>query len=179
VTGALLRPSPQTALVLEVRLPDALETLRLRSIADAPDGIPAHVTLLYPFADERQVDDAVVASVEAIVAHHAALTITLGEGRRFPDTLYASVEPDAAIRALQAELAAAFPALPLYGGDFPFEPHVSIVEGAAARATKPFADPAWAELPVSQRVTAVDLITERDGRWASRHRFALRGADAG
>ncbi|HET7830447.1 MAG TPA: 2'-5' RNA ligase family protein [Candidatus Limnocylindrales bacterium] len=172
------RPSRDTALVLVVRLPPALEALRMRSIADARQGVPAHVTLLWPFAEEDALGPDVLGLVEAIVARHPRLDVTLGEGRRFPDTLYASVEPDGLVRALQADLAAAFPTLPLYEGEFPFTPHVSVVEGAAALGSGPVDDPAWGELPVTQRVDAVDLITTRAGQWATRRRFPL-GARAG
>jgi len=111
--------------------------------------------------------------VAAIAARHPVLRLTIGEGRRFPDTLYASVEPDAPVRALQAELAAAFPALPLYGDAFPFEPHVSIVEGEAVADPLALEDPAWRTLPVEQLVDAISLITGRDGVWATRRRFPL------
>ena len=172
MTGAL-RPAPETALVLVVALPAALEALRRRSIADATGGVPPHVTLLYPFAEESQIDADVLAAVAEIVSRHPAMRLTLGEGRRFPDTLYASVEPDLPLRALQAELAAAFPTLQLYGGAFEFVPHVSIVEGQTAADPHAFDDPAWSTLPVEQDVDAVDLITGRDGVWATRHRFPL------
>jgi 2'-5' RNA ligase len=178
VTGAL-RPAPETALVLVVALPPPLEALRQRSIADAASGVPAHVTLLYPFAEEAQLDAGVLGLVAAIAARHPVQRLTLGEGRRFPDTLYASVEPDVALRALHDELAAAFPTLPLYGGAFGFTPHVSIVEGPAAAERRPFDDPAWATLPVEQPVDAIDLITDRDGAWATRRRFPLGGALSG
>ena len=172
MTGAL-RPAPETALVLVVALPAPLEALRRRSIADATGGVPPHVTLLYPFAEETQVDAAVLATIAATVARHPAMRLTLGEGRRFPDTLYVSVDPDAPLRALQLDLAVAFPTLPLYGGAYEFVPHVSIVEGQAAADPNAFDDPAWSTLPVEQDVDAVDLITGRDGRWATRHRFPL------
>ena len=175
MTTAGLRPSPLTALVLVVRLPPALEALRWRSIADVPAGVPAHVTLLWPFAEEGSLDADVLDTVTRIVARHAPLDLVLGEGRRFPDTLYASVEPDAPLRALQAELAAAFPTLPLYGGEHTFVPHVSVVEGAAATMPEAFADPAWAELPVRHHAGAVGLITRRNGTWGSRHQFPLGG----
>jgi 2'-5' RNA ligase len=113
MTGARPRPSRDTALVLAVRLPPGLEALRMRSSADAPRGLPAHVTLLWPCAAEDSFVQGVLDLVEAIVARHEAVDITLGERRRFPDTLYASVEPDAPVRALQAELAGAFQTLPL------------------------------------------------------------------
>lgn len=173
MTVGALTPSPATALVLVVALPPALEALRLRSIEDAAAGVPAHLTLLYPFAEERQLGDEALEVVGAIAARHPALRLTLGEGRRFPDTLYASVEPDGPVRALQAELAAAFPTLPLYGGRFGFEPHVSILEGPAAADPLAMDDPAWRTLPVDQLVDAIDLITGRDGVWAARRRFPL------
>jgi 2'-5' RNA ligase len=173
VTVGALTPSPATALVLVVALPPALEALRIRSIEDAAAGVPAHLTLLYPFAEERQLGDDVLEVVAAIAAIHPVLHLTLGEGRRFPETLYASVEPDGPVRALQAELAAAFPTLPLYGGRFGFEPHVSILEGPAAADPLALEDPAWRTLPVDQLVDAIDLITGRDGRWATRRRFPL------
>ena len=166
-----LRPAPETALVLVVSLPAALEALRLRSIADAAAGVPPHVTLLYPFAEEAQVDDRVMGLVTAIAARHPVLRLTLGEGRRFPDTLYASVEPDAPLRALHDELADAFPTLPLYGGAFDFVPHVSIAEGPAVADPGALDDPAWTALPVEQLVDAIALITGRDGRWATPRRF--------
>ena len=172
MTGAL-RPAPETALVLVVSLPPALDALRLRSIEDASAGVPAHVTLLYPFAEEAQLDADVLRLVAAVAARNPVLRLTMGEGRRFPDTLYASVEPDAPLRALHGELAAAFPALPLYGGAFPFIPHVSIVEGPAVADPGALDDPAWTTLPIEQLVDAIDLITGRDGRWATRRRFPL------
>ena len=172
MTGAL-QPAPETALVLVVALPPALESLRRRSIADAVRGVPAHVTLLFPFAEESQLDAGVLDVVAAIAARHPVMRLTLGEGRRFPDTLYASVEPDAPLRALHDDLAAAFPTLPLYGGAFPFVPHVSIVEGPESALRAAFDDPAWAALPIAQDVDAIALITGRDGRWATRRRFPL------
>ena len=91
----------------------------------------------------------------------------LAERRRWPDTLYASVEPEAPVRALQAELAAAFPTLPLYGGAFEFTPHVTISEGPGAHDPAVAGNPAWSELPFTLRVDAVELIVRgrmADGR---------------
>jgi 2'-5' RNA ligase len=170
---AALRPSTASALVIVVSLPPPLEALRLRSIGDAAAGLPAHVTLLYPFAEEAQIDAAVVAAIDRIAERHHLGTLTLRERRRFPATLYASVDPDGPIRALQAELAGAFPTLPLYGGEHAFEPHVSVVEGRDLSGSDEEADRAWDSLPVTLDVAALDLITRRNGRWGSRRRFDL------
>jgi 2'-5' RNA ligase len=101
--------------------------------------------------------------------------MTLGASARWPDTLYATVEPDAPIRALQADLAAAFPELPLYGDPgLRFEPHVTIAEGTGSETWAIADDPAWAELPVTLPVDEVALIVRRDGKWAVERAFPLR-----
>ena len=64
-----------------------------------------------------------------------------------------SVDPDAPLRALQLDLAVAFPTLPLYGGAYEFVPHVSIVEGQAAADPHAFDDPAWTSCPWSRTWT--------------------------
>lgn len=171
MTQPEVRPG-ETALVIVAELPGALEALRRRGIPNAADGVPAHITLLYPFADPDRVFD-VLPSVATIVARHPAAILRLVEGRRWPGVLYASVEPAAPLRALQEELAHAFPSLPLYGGAFDFEPHLTIVEGDAADAPDALADPAWSGLPVTFTAQWVDLIGRRGDRWSSWHRFPL------
>jgi 2'-5' RNA ligase len=174
-----LRPSPDTGLVIVARLPPELEALRRRSIADAALGMPAHITLLYPFAEPAAIDDSLLEEVAVIVRRHPAMTLRLQDGRRWPDTLYASVQPDEPLQALQGELAAAFPSLPLYGGGIDFVPHVSIVEGDAARTADALDDPAWTGLPCAFRTRAVALVRVRGGRWTSDRTFPLAGARDG
>ena len=174
---AAVTPSEGSALVIRVELPPALAALRLRSDDNAADGVPAHVTLLYPFTEAASLDAGVVDAVASIVGRHAAWSMVLAERRRWPDTLYASVEPEAPVRALQAELAAAFPTLPLYGGAFEFTPHVTISEGPGAHDPAVAGNPAWSELPVTQLVDAVELIVRgMDGRWVVERRFPMRDA---
>ena len=87
-----------------------------------------------------------------IVARRAPWTMRLVERRRWPDTVYAAIDPEAPAVALQADLAAAFPSLPIYGGTIDvFVPHVTIAEGQAANDPALDADPGWDELPVTLR----------------------------
>jgi hypothetical protein len=59
VTGSAgLGPSEDTAVVVPVELPGPLEMLRRLGTPDAERGLPAHVTLLYPFVDPLEVDAA-------------------------------------------------------------------------------------------------------------------------
>ncbi len=167
-------PSEASGLVVRVELPAGLEALRSRCVPDAAAGLPAHVTLLYPFADPAAIDQGLRSTVRAIVGRHASWPMRLVEPGRWPGTLYASVEPDAPARSLQADLAAAFPTLPLYGGELPFVPHVTVAEGDVADDPAVAEDPAWRELPVVLDVYGFELIVRRDGRWRTEARFALR-----
>jgi 2'-5' RNA ligase len=177
MSSAALGPSEASALIIRVDLPPALAALRLRSDENAADGVPAHVTLLYPFGDPSSIDHRVGSLVGSIVSRHAAWSMILGERRRWPDTLYVSVEPDAPVRALQVDLAAAFPTLALYGGTYPFTPHVTISEGEGAHDPAVADDPAWSELPVTRVADAVELIVRgSDGRWLVGRRFPMRDA---
>jgi 2'-5' RNA ligase len=171
-----LTPSDQTALLIVAPLPDPLEALRRRSIHDASEGMPAHVTLLYPFAEPAALRENLLHAVAGVVAQHPACSLRLVDGRRWPDTLYVAVEPDGPLRALQADLATAFPELPLYWGGVPFVPHVSVVEGPAVSDPDALEDPAWRSLPATIPARHVDLFVRDAGRWRRRHRFPLRPA---
>jgi len=157
-----------------VALPPALEAVRRRNIPDAAAGIPAHMTLLFPFAEPAAIDESVRRLVAATVARHPACSVTLDGPRIWPDTIYAGVEPAEPLTALQAALAAAFPTLPVYGGGFDFVPHVTISPRPAMDDAGVVANPAWAELPIAMTVAEVDLFVRGDdGHWRSMHRFLL------
>jgi len=173
-----LRPSDDSALILAIELPPGLERLRRRHVLDAVgEGIPAHATLLYPFAEPRAIDGAMRSVIAGIAASHAPWTLTLAGRGRWPDTLYATVEPDGPIRALQGDLAAAFPSLPLYRDPaLRFEPHVTVAEGDGAADPAAATDPAWRELPVARDVREVALIVREGGRWRVGWVFPLGAA---
>ena len=68
-------------------------------------------------------------------------------------------EPEDPAIALQADLRASFPSLPIYGGAIDvFVPHVTIAEGRAADDPAVERDPGWDDLPVSLDVREVELI---------------------
>ena len=130
--------------------------------------------MLYPFMAPDALDGGLRRRLASILSPIDAFTYRLTERRRWPDTLYAAVEPEAPFRFLQTALAAAFPEFPLYEGAFEFDPHVTVVLGPQSEDLEVANDPAWATLPVVRHVTFVDLIVRIDGRWRRRWRFPLR-----
>ena len=177
MSSAALRPSVASALVIRVDLPSGLEALRQRCVPDAATGLPAHATMLYPFARPESIDDAVLDLVGMVVARQSPWTMRLVERRRWPGIVYAAIEPEAPAIALQAALAAAFRSLPMYGGTVEvFVPHVTVAEGSGADDPAIETDPGWDDLPISCAIGEVELIVRSAaGRWSVEHRFPLRG----
>ena len=172
-------PGDDTALIIPVHLPAPLEDLRRLAVPDARLGLPAHATLLYPFAPRAELDDDLLGRVAAIVSAHDVFAFRLAGRGTWPNTLYASVEPGLPFRSLHEDLAAAFPAFPVYRGAFAFTPHVTIAEGPFARAVEVVRASAWESLPAVLLATSVDLVVRIADGWITWSRFELRGGETG
>jgi 2'-5' RNA ligase len=167
-----------SAVIVRARLPAGLERLRRGSVDDAADGVPAHLTLLYPFIEPGDLDPGVRRALAEVAARHAPLAYRLAGRAFWPDTVYVRVAPVAPFVRLQAELAGAFPTFPIYGRDagFEFVPHVTIAEGPAVDDSATVADTAWDALPVPDRASAIEVIGQvGTGRWRTVWRIRLGG----
>ena len=106
----------QTALVILVPEAEALVAEhRQRHDPSAAAGVPAHVTVLYPF--RSVVDDIAADAVGEIAAGVPAFDVVFTTLARFPgEVVYLVPEPAEPFRRLTAATAAAFPDCPPYGG---------------------------------------------------------------
>src|SRR5690348_11001248 len=86
---------------------------------DGRDGMGAHVTLLYPFADDARVDSD-LPQVRSVLGHFSPFVCSFRGTARFPEdgVLYLRPEPDEIFRAMTDALAQAFPLHPPYGGAY-------------------------------------------------------------
>jgi 2'-5' RNA ligase len=176
--SALGPPSDRSALIVRATLPGGLERLRRKGVEDASDGLPAHLTLLYPFVAPDRLDRRVRDRIVAVCADRDPFGYVLAGPARWPDTVYVAVDPSGPFVALQDALAQTFPAFPNYGRDasFEFVPHVTIAEGPAVDDEATLTDPAWLALPRPARAAAVEVIARgRGGRWQTAWRFRLGG----
>lgn len=165
-----------SAVIVRAHLPAALERIRRRSIADTADGVPAHLTMLYPFIEGSDLDGGVRRSIAAIARRHRPFDYRLVELRRWPDTIYVAVDPVEPFVRLQADLAAAFPDHPIYGQPavFQFVPHVSVVEGPRLASAVDRTPPDRLGLPAPARATSLELIASGPtGRWKTVWRIPL------
>ena len=163
----------ETALV--VLVPDAEAVVaehRLRHDPAAAIGVPAHVTVLYPFRTE--VDDDTAAALTAIAAAVPAFDATFRTTARFPGlVVYLDPEPAAPFHELIARCVAAFPDCPPYGGTIPDPlPHLTVADGV----DEPTADALDVEvrdgLPITSRVERLTLISGPPP-WRTVRHFAL------
>ncbi len=157
----------QSAVIVRAHLPRSLERLRRYAVADAAHGVPAHVTLLYPFVAPDELTATLRKTLAAIVRRVPPFDYRLSGPRRWPDTIYAAVEPGAPFMRLHRDLARAFPAYPIYGRPgFRLTPHITVAEGAAAQDPATLRHEGWTALPVEARATAVEVIaSDAADRW--------------
>lgn len=142
-------------------------------------GVPAHVTVIYPFAPPATVDDGVVARLTAAVASVRAFDCTFATTSWFgQDVLWLAPEPSEPFQQLTSEVWAAFPDFPPYGGAFA-DPvaHLTVAERALGQAGDLAAIEAAVRplLPIGQHVDQVLIIAgnQQPNSWRTLHRIDL------
>jgi 2'-5' RNA ligase len=160
----------QSAFIL--RVPEAepfVARLRERFDPVARLGVPAHVTLLFPFASPERITAEVLRDAGAIVSAAAAFPFRLARIERFPGTLYLAPEPAAPFVALTEALARRFPEFPPYEGQFDtIIPHLTVAHGTQEelRVAELELRHTWPVSGVEIRSCgAVSLIENSSGRW--------------
>jgi 2'-5' RNA ligase len=165
----------QTALV--IHMPEAEPVVgawRRRFDTSAAHGVPAHVTVLYPFLDADRVDAGVVAALGELFAAHAAFEARFSACGRFPEVIYLAPELDAPFRELTEAVAARWPEAPPYGGQFEdVLPHLTVADGVPPDVQDMIEAELSGRLPVTTRVRAVVMETYDGALWKETAFFPL------
>ena len=170
----------ESAIVLLVPEADpVVARWRARYDAAAALGVPAHVTLLYPWRTAPVTDDD-LAELTAALSGARAFTLTFADFGRFPRVLYLEPDQDAPVRALILRLAAAFPEHPPYGG-MPVAdvvPHLTIADLPAGGELAPLAATIEPDvrpsLPIASRASVVTVLeSDQAGRFTVRASMPL------
>ena len=150
----------ESALLLVVPVAEpAVGRHRLDHDRAAGVGVPAHVTVAYPFKPIELLDDADVSALFDVVATEPAFEITFSDTGWFGDEVL-FLEPDDAgpVVSLTRRVERAFPDHPIYGGVHDdVHPHLTIghdVDAAVLRRVEREVRP---HLPLTQAVTRVEL----------------------
>ena len=175
-------PSIESALVVLVPEAEALvKPFRDRYDPSAALGVPAHITLLYPFKPPDEVGSAVLDELRRGFARFAPFRFALAHIRRFPaEVLYLAPEPDEPFRRLTSAISDWYPETPPYGGKWPdIVPHLSVArltdEQKLDRIADEFAQASRGVLPIRATAEEVALMDNRPGRWQVRATLCLGG----
>ena len=152
-----------------------IDDLRARHDPAARQGMPAHITVLYPFMDPVKIGPTQRNRLAEVIRGFQPFDLTFQRIGRFPEALWIQPDPTEAIIAMVQAIVAAFPDYPPYRGQFETViPHVTVGLGDSFElaAVEPELRRRLAD-PVRQRVEAVALFTTVRRKWREVDRFLL------
>jgi hypothetical protein len=155
---------------------DSVARFRKRLDPASRLGVPAHVSVLYPFAPPARLDDAAMERLSVIFEGVGAFDFELAHVGWFDErVLYLAPEPASTFVGITNALAAGFPDYPPYGGEFPeVIPHLTLGEGASAPRMRRAARRVQRHLPVRATAAEVWLMApDGAGHWHTHHAFPL------
>lgn len=173
----------ETALLVPVREAEPLVRHHRHEFDPvAPLGVPAHVTVLYPFLPPEQVDNDVCDAIADVVDGLHAFEFELRDVRRFPDgVVYLAPEPTAPFVEITAALVARWPDHPPYGGAYDTViPHLTVAQTNGSAAVAAMEAELTDGLPIPALADAVWLMEgQPKDRWAIRAVFPLPKPERG
>jgi 2'-5' RNA ligase len=169
---------PVSAIIVKVPEAEALVgQLRDRFDATASLGVPAHITILFPFMPPDDIRPDVMRDIQTALDAVSTFSYALETIERFEQTVYLAPEPAQPFMALTASVARHFPAFPPYAGVHAgVVPHLTVAQGNATDV-ETAAEELEQQLSRFPEVRAecgsVFLIENSSGRWKDMHEFKL------
>lgn len=165
-----MNESTESAVIVAVPAAElAVGEYRRRFDSSAAKGVPAHVTVLYPFVPPSQMGDDVLAAVATAVATVQRFGASWRTTGWFgEEVLWLAPEPAASFRALTTAVSRAFPEHPPYDGQFDdVTPHLTVGHLGSADQLRAVELEVRSHLPISMDVTHVQVIcgTTSPGSW--------------
>jgi 2'-5' RNA ligase len=166
---------PRSALIVEV--PEAEPLVgewRARHDWSAQHGVPAHITLLFPFVAVEHVDSVLLDELRRLFETQAAFPFSLPRVARFPEVAWLAPEPPEPFSRLTDLIVERYPAYPPYEGIHDVViPHLTVAEGDVALQDEVEAA-LTPHLPIAAAAREVTMIVEDEaGYWHAGPRFAL------
>jgi 2'-5' RNA ligase len=164
----------ESALIVEV--PEAEPAVgRWRSLLDPVSvmGIPAHITILYPFLDH--VTEHTLRVIQEVVSSVSSFSFTLDSVATWPGVVYLAPTPTDSFRELTKRVMERWSGLRPYEGKFnDIVPHLTVAENVddehlAATIT----DDLLTHLPIAARAEEIALWVTDGASWTAHTSFPL------
>ena len=141
-------------------------------------GVPAHVTVLFPFMPASELRDEVTVRLTALFATVPAFTHNfVGTAWSGDEVLWLASDAAEVFRSMTELVWAAFPAYPPFEGQLDdVVPHLTIADRGSLDEMQAAERTVERHLPISAITRAVTLMVEQpSGRWKPADSFALNG----
>ena len=185
--GGLIRGLPtvervidasQSALVVPVVAAESVVGIwRHRYDPAATWGVPAHVTVLYPFIEPERIDARVRDRLTSVFAQVASFGFALDRVDRFGDeVLFLAPDQPKRFRDMTAMLVREWPDyLPYEAAHSEEVPHLTVAHGSVAPSLDDIAGEITASLPINARADTVHLMTgtQEPNSWTAETVFRL------
>jgi 2'-5' RNA ligase len=158
---------PQSAIIVPLAIPRAIEALRRATVPGARLGVPPHVTILYPFLDPKDLSDDVRTEVAATAGGLQAFAVRFAAVSRWPGVVYLEPSPARPFAKLTEGLAARFPGHAPYAGAYDaVVPHLTVGEDADDARLERLAAEVRTHLPFDAAAVGLEVTVESsDHRW--------------
>jgi 2'-5' RNA ligase len=169
-------PAPLESALL-VPVPEAepfVQRHRFRHDSVALRGVPAHITVLFPFVAPDAISAATTDTVRQAVTRFSVFPFSLTSLERFPEgACYLAPDPAEPFARLTLAIAEHFPAYPPYGGaHLNVIPHLTVAQSPDAPADE--LEEIERHLPIRCIARETWLMVEGGNhRWSTRSRFAF------
>ena len=165
---------PRSALIVAVPEAEPLvHDWRLR-YDNAELGIPAHITLIFPFVPAEEIGEELVEELRKLFAAQPAFSFTLAGVARFADVAWLAPDPSDPFRRLTDLIFSRYPDHPPYEGlHEEVLPHLTVAMGDAALQDEVEAA-LTPHLPIGAHAGEVTLLVEDESsHWSESERFPL------
>lgn len=170
-----------TESVLAIPVPEAeplVGPFRREYDSSAAEGMPAHITINYPFLPGEIINDAVIRTLTRLFSEHRSFEFSLTTINRFPGVIYLEPTPDRPFRDLIEAVVGKFPQSPPYEGKFDdTPPHLTVALSDSREELEVidsrFADACARSLPIKSRTREVWLFDNANRLWVRRNTFSL------
>ena len=168
----------ETAIVVPVESAELLLSAAATAFGfDRPPGVPAHVTLLYPFVDAERLVVGHAHEAQRALSDVQPFECSFSSIGRFDDppvAIYLEPKPVEQFSAMVEALIAAFPKFPPYGGAVEaVVPHLTIVETADRHLWTEVEEWVKPQLPVGTFVQEFSIYAQTDTGWVERFKLPL------
>jgi hypothetical protein len=162
----------QTGLVVPVPAADALlASVGARYPGTVREGVPAHVSLLYPFVPAAELDEQVTCALGELLAEQTPMPVQFAKCYRQDGFVALFPDPINGLKELVSKTRRRWPDVVPYEGVYgDVEPHLTVAMRCSAETAVTIEQEVSAQLPISAELREAWLVAF-EGQWTLRGRF--------